>query len=489
MLIATPAPFQVESIKIIESNVFAPQVIELDRIIAFIGLHGTGKSMLLRIIEASFGYATPVYSPPFLPDARRALITAAPSPEGVVEIFLKTPSGNIRRMVDLSQPPESRAEIWKEIFGEDFMAWYADPVAAFAELYFMTDDYDFTVKPLDRETESDLSQADLDALNNILGRRYDRVTIRNARVGSEVDLPFISARLGSKTFDNTAMSQGELWVHYINWFLEFEKDKGHLALIDEPETFLAAQGRRPFIDHIARSALKNKRQVVIGTHSPEILSRFPLANVRMCLPGDSGTQVVTPRSLTQVHDCVGIQTPIRGLALVEDRLAKQVLATIFAQYDTALNREVEIIPAGGTAEVISGRRILARTERLVCFAVLDGDQRADQPGESSESYVSAPYFLPGDECPEAQLISSARQQLNWSAEVIGVYPDQVLTAISSCQHLDHQYRLGWIAEQLGYREETLTQIFINVWLREHNIAQEAEKLARDIRNGLSGLSP
>lgn len=493
-LTTTPAQFQVESIKIIESNVFAPQTIDLGRIVAFIGLHGTGKSLLLRTVEACFGYTTPVYSPPFLPGySGVSFKTAVPSLEGVVEVSLRTPSGNIRHTVDLSQPAESRAQIWKKILGGSFMAWYADPIGAFNELHYMFDTacFDFTSEPATSEAEHELSQADLDALNNILGRRYDRVTVRNARIDDELDLPFISAMFGSKIFDNTVMSQGELWVHYINWFLEFEHDKGHLALIDEPETFLAAQGRRAFIDHIARSALRNDRQVVIGTHSPEILSRFPLENVRMCMPGDSGIHIVIPRSPIQIHDCVGIQTPIRGLALVEDELAKQLLVAIFAQYDTALTREVEIIPAGGAAEVISGHRILGKARRLICFAILDSDQRARQPSERSESSVGALYFLPGTECPEAQLVSSALEQLNWCAEVLGIHTDQLFTAISSCRHLDHQYRLGWIAEQLGYREEALTQIFMRAWSRRLDVAQEAERLARDIRDGLSRsrLSP
>ena len=484
-LTATPAPFQVDSIEITESNFFANQVIKLDRIVAFIGVHGTGKSLLLRILEASFGYTTPVYSPPFLRDySRGASQRSAISPlTGVVEVSLRTPSGRIRRRVDLSQPPESRAQIWKEIFGESFMAWYVDPIGAFSDLDYIRDNYDYMPGQEPFELERRLSSVELDALNNILGRRYDSVTIRTTSADG-ADTPVISAKLGSKIFHNTIMSQGELWVHYINWFLELEKDKGHLALIDEPESFLAAQGRRAFIDQIARSALRSHRQVVIGTHSPEILSRFPLANIRMCIPGDSGAQIITPRSIIQVRDCVGIQTSIRGLALVEDELAKQMLTTIFARYDTALTREVEIIQAGGAAGVASGTRILEKADRLRCFAVFDGDQRTHQSAELSESSARAPYFLPGTECPESQLMSSALEQIDWLAETIGVHTDRIYTAISTCRHLDHQYRLGRIAEQLGYREETLTQIFIHAWLRRHEIAQEAERLAGDIRSGL-----
>jgi hypothetical protein len=491
-LVATPAPFQVEWIRIIESNVFASQTIPLDRVAAFIGLHGTGKTLLLRIIEGSFGYTTPVYSPPFLPWSGVHLKTATPRLEGVVEVSLKTPSGNIHRTVDLSQPSELRAQIWKQIFGESFMAWYADPVGAFLELHLMCDSYgyDFTAERAKSEVERKLSKADLGALNNILGRRYDRVSVRNGRIDDDgADMPFISAVSGSKIFDNTAMSQGELWVHYISWLLEYEKDKGHLALIDEPESFLSAQGRRAFIDYVARSALRNDRQVVIGTHSPEILSRFPLKNVRMCIPGDSGIQIVIPRSLVQIHDCIGIQTPIRSLALVEDELAKQLLVAIFAQYDTALTREIEVVPTGGAAEVLTGHRILKNTDRLICFAVLDGDQRKRQPGEKSESSLDVPYFLPGNDLPEVQLISAALEQLNWCAEVLGVYEDQIFAAVNSCQHLDHQYRLARIAEQLGCHEDALTQIFIRAWLRQGDIAREAERLAQHIRNSISRLSP
>jgi hypothetical protein len=357
----------------------------------------------------------------------------------------------------------------------------------------MLDNYDFKSNPIPSESEHRLSATDLNALNNILGRRYDSVTVRSAIVDPDMDMPAVYAKLGSKIFYNDTVSQGELWVHYINWWLGFDRDKGNLALIDEPESFLAAQGRRAFIDQIARLAMRMDRQVVIGTHSPEILSRFPLANIRMCIPSDSGIQIKTPRSLIQVHDSVGIQTPIRGIALVEDELAGRLLSAIFAQYDTALTREVEVIPAGGASEVINGSRILAKTERLTCFAILDGDQRSNQfvkgKGKGNGSTFDRLYFLPGANSPESQLIASAQDDINGFADSVGIHPDQAFTAINSCGHLDHQYRLGRIAEQLGYKEETLTQFLIRLWLRRPIVSRDAEMLAREIRNALSRLSP
>lgn len=483
-LMATPAQFQVDTVRIIESDVFCPQTIKLDRATAFIGMHGTGKSLLLRSMEASFGHITPVYSPPYF--SGRDLKPAIPPMEGVVEVSLKAPSGPICRTVDLSRPPEERKQVWEGVIDDDsFMAWYTDPIGAFAELNLMHDDSYYTGSLHEiTATERELSSTELNALNNILGRRYDNVTIRSVRIDEQFQLPFISARLGSKVFDNYLMSQGELWVHYIGWFLEHEEDKGHLALIDEPESFLSAQGRRAFIDQIAWSALRNDRQVVIGTHSPEILSRFPLANIRMCIPGDSGIQIRVPRSVSEIHDCVGIEIPIRGLVLVEDELAGQLLVAIFSQYDTALTRELEIVPVGGASQVVNGGRILYKAKQLACFAVLDGDQQLRQSGAKGEIPASILYYLPGVECPEDQLIKSALEQVDWLAEIMGIYADQIFASISTCRHLDHQYRLGRIAQQLGYSVEALTRIFIRAWLRRSDVAEEAQRLVTNIRNGM-----
>jgi hypothetical protein len=463
-----------------ESNVFAPQTINLQRMIALIGMHGTGKSLFLRMIDAAFGYSELIYCPPFLKGYQGTYFkSAVPGAEGTVEISLKTPSGTVSHVVELGQPAEKRADIWKADIGESFHVWYADPIGAFNEFSYMYDNYDFTKARPKSEIKWEVTRADLDALRNILGRRYDRVTITSGRVDSELEMPSIFAHLGSKTFDNTAMSQGELWVHYINWFLRNEGDTGDLALLDEPEAFLAVQGRRPFIDQIAKIALRNDRQFVIGTHSPEMLARFPLTHVRMCVPSDSGIQIVTPKSLVEIHDCVGIDTPIRALALVEDNLAKLLLSAIFARFDIALGREVEIIAVGGTAEALHGQRIMGKAQRISCVAVLDGDQLTDPAAPSEADCV---FYLPGPECPEDQLAASALHSIDLASKMTGIDADQIAIAINSCLHLDHQYILGRIAERLGYSEDFLTQIFIQLWLRRPEISREAEKLAVNVRN-------
>jgi len=479
--------YQVDSVRIIESNVFSPQLIEFDRVVAFIGLHGTGKTLLLRMLEAAFGYITPAYLPPFV---QSHYLMASPTPqlEGVIEIRLNTPDGSITRTVDLSQSEEQRRQVWGESVTGSFSASYVDPYSAFNLLSYMYDNYDFTSKVGDHESQRNLTRAELDSMRNILGRTYEKITLRSACIDDgnpdDLHIPFITGVLGSRTLDNTAMSQGELWVHYVNWFLEYEVEEGGLALIDEPEAFLAARGRRPFIDHVAYHALRRGLQVIVGTHSPEVLSRFPLENIRMCVPDRGGISIFRPRSLLQIRDYIGMETAIRGVALVEDDLAKRLLVIIFAQYDIALTREIEIVPAGGESEVINGLRILGRMSQLKCFGVLDADQ-LDKSKGAPGALKGPRLFLPGSRVPEDELLTSALEQVQWIAETMALKTDSIIAAVNTCEGLDHQYRLPGVARQLGCTEDVLTYVLAQAWLKKSNIAKEAQSLTSAIRKLVS----
>ena len=96
--------------------------------IALIGLHGTGKSLFLRMIEAAFGYVAPVYSPPFLKgNSHMVLKSNVPAPEGTVEISLKTPSRIVTHTIDLSEPAETRTKLWKRDTGDSFQSLVRRP--------------------------------------------------------------------------------------------------------------------------------------------------------------------------------------------------------------------------------------------------------------------------------------------------------------------------------------------------------------------------
>src|ERR1700730_7563373 len=102
-LLTSESPFQVKSIRIIESDIFMPQTISFPRVLALVGLHGTGKTLLLRLLEAAFGrVANYTSGPPYFREGEK-LTSYDPVPiEGSVEISLHTSQGLVSRIVDLS---------------------------------------------------------------------------------------------------------------------------------------------------------------------------------------------------------------------------------------------------------------------------------------------------------------------------------------------------------------------------------------------------
>lgn len=175
-LIDTHIPYKVSSIRIIESEVFAPQHIRLDRITAFIGSHGTGKTLILRILEAAFGYITPASYPPFIGKVSQYDETQGVS--GIVEIELKTPGGNIFRRINLSDSAEQRRQIWTDAISNMIELWYVSPLYMFSELSIVYQEFRaMREKTLKGSTQS-IKASKRRAINSILQREYTEILVQ-----------------------------------------------------------------------------------------------------------------------------------------------------------------------------------------------------------------------------------------------------------------------------------------------------------------------
>jgi hypothetical protein len=125
--------------------------------------------------------------------------------------------------------------------------------------------------------------------------------------------------------------------------------------------------------------------------------------------------------------------------------------------------------------------------RLGIVGVLDADERGkDRPkaqvkADPIDEFV---YFLPGDNTPEEELLSGARRQAAWIGKTMGRTVNDIVVAINSCQSLDHQYQLKYLASQFGRTESAVIFMLTQAWLRNTSIRKQAEKLAKDIRGSM-----
>ncbi|NIL59968.1 ATP-binding protein [Salinispora arenicola] len=202
-------------------------------------------------------------------------------------------------------------------------------------------------------------------------------------------------------------------------------------MLDEPESFLALRGHRPFMDEVARRALERKLQLVVATHSPQVLSRFPISNIRMCMRGSSGRiRVVEPESFSQVHQVVGMEMPVSAVVLVEDAFAAVVLSGILSSLNYPI-AGVDIVQAGGKNDVVAGVRIVSKSSRIRIVGILDADQRDLASGAANL------YALPGKVDPEQELFDYAAKNCVDVAAALGRSVDALLTALSACEFSDH----------------------------------------------------
>ncbi len=464
LLSSSTETFSIRRIKVLESEVYESQTVDLDRANVIVGAHSSGKSSFLALVEAALGHLTAAHYPPFM-GGQRYNSENIDRMTGVVEVSVDIDGGSFTRVVDLSAFEEERKGIWEAV-GLD-----SEPASILSSASF-ADNLSFYFQELKACTEEvqheqALKTPEKAALKNILGRSYDSITVKTIAIDRDWMAPYIIATENGRTFDSTKMSLGELWTHWIRW--EQQRWARSTFMLDEPEAFLAARGHRPLIDEVARIALAQDQQILVATHSSGVLSRFPVANMRMCLRGSAGKiRIVRPESLDQVRNAIGLDIPVETIAVVEDEFAKRVLTCIFGFFGKPLGG-IEIVASDGASGVIAATRSLASAKRLKVVGVLDGDQKGSVQ-------MAGLTTLPGTRDPETQLLDHALLNPHLISGRLSRSLDAVLAAIDDCRFVEHQYQLELLAKRLGLDIGHVVTTLVDCWLERPEVRDEAASL-------------
>jgi len=467
----TTPPVFVQSIRIVQSDVFAQQEISFSPATIILGSHGAGKTVLLRLLEAVFGDKGRYADPPFVGGSVEDNDGFEPV-VGIVEVNVSVGDSRIVQTVDLSLKAEERYHIWSGKIPESYSAMFVSSARFASGWRFYFQELAIAVMDKPEGGERFYKAAELSALRNILGRNYESAAVKNVLL-DDLYHPYVVVKINGKTLNTTQLSLGEFWVHQVFW----EQDRlspGCLLLLDEPESFLSALGQRPFIDEVARRCLARKLQLVVASHSPTVLSRFRLQDIRMCVKDAEGKiLVVRPENLAQVRRSVGIEVQTKTLVLVEDPFAANLLQTIFAQLNVPMG-SIEVIAVGGESEVVAGARLLIGGQRIHCFGVLDADQKNQLGGAKNLR------ALPGHQVPESELLTVALSKTSDVALALGRSPESLQVALHNCRSMDHQYQLQEFSQNLGFSQEHVINILASVWLRSPDIRDEALRLVSDL---------
>ena len=296
----------------------------------------------------------------------------------------------------------------------------------------------------------------------------------------------------SEAFAGSGESAATLLVHRV-----LSVEDGSLILLDEPETSLHPRAQQRLMEFLAHYAVRKRLQIVLATHSFDLVERLPSKAIRV-LESASNGKITIATSYSAREALYEIGTPGPGKRVyVEDERAKMILLPALSAASTHAASAIRIeVRSGGTSQIFKDLQTHSAVGTQNLFFVLDGDHRPEHDLPESDDlpqgkeklekiiseYTKGPnkkgpsltfktaraatahieflrdfvFFLPGDR-PE---------DLVWSEEAaldlleIDDLPDSVLEAEAGKERLSTLAKLV-----VGMEEDAIFQLFVTKFLR------------------------
>ena len=223
------------------------------------------------------------------------------------------------------------------------------------------------------------------------------------------------------------MSSGERTI--VRMSKDISRLENALVLIDEVDTGLHPYTQQQAMLELQRSALRQKLQIIVASHSPVVLYSVPPEG-RIFLDRDQMTGQVRREPLYRdiFQKAFYGQSKDRLSILCEDEVAEGVIRGVLDVLNIQLSLRHEDVVVGrntGSAEFPGHVRMLGKFGKLSDFVlVLDGDSRAMENDLKAVAkqygHSMQPLFLPGDASPEQWLWGILRARPDEFAGTFGL---------------------------------------------------------------------
>ena len=262
--------------------------------------------------------------------------------------------------------------------------------------------------------------------HRILPWRYHNLDL--IRGESSRDLLFAEIDgVGEARYSEFHMSSGERTIVRIS--KDISGLGNALVLIDEVDTGLHPYTQQQAMLELQRSALRQKLQIIVASHSPVVLDSVPPEG-RIFLDRDRMTGKVRREPLYRdiFQKALYGQSRDRLSILCEDEVAEGEVRGVLDVLNVELGLRHEDVVVGrntGRDEFPSHVRTLGKFGKLSDFVlVLDGDSRAEENRLKAVAeefgHRLRPLFLPGEAAPEQWLWGILRARPDAFAATFGL---------------------------------------------------------------------
>ncbi len=238
----------------------------------------------------------------------------------------------------------------------------------------------YGVERIVNRDNSSLSNAEINAVKDILGRSYDEVRLICHKFFRGEGF---TARIASSDFQYTEAFAGSGEFAVIMLVTRVMRSvPNSLILLDEPEVSLHPGAQEKLLEFLGKQVIKNKYQIVFTTHSPSLIRGLPHDAIKvLALDRHTSRVVLTGQKAIPEEAFLRIGEPISGQKTIvaEDRLAIEIIKRAIRIHAPQLLKLLKFIFFPGGASVIFKHHIpsYVAENRQDIFCLLDGDQRPE----------------------------------------------------------------------------------------------------------------
>jgi predicted ATPase len=242
-------------------------------------------------------------------------------------------------------------------------------------------DYDQKVTFRTRKVDKPiyLTQEEIKEIKYILGKDYVKAKISEHNLYDKNYGFAIRYTTENLTYSEAYAGSGETAVVKLVHDLCYAKDYS-LILLDEPETSLHPLAQKRLINFILEQIKKKKLQVVISTHSPDIIEGMPKEAIEILYENQNTGKVNVIENVYPGNAFIHIGRTFTGkkVILTEDKLAKMIVEAVLEKNGDEKLFDVVYHPGGASQIKQNEMTVYSKEKNSKYFIVFDGDQKEDK---------------------------------------------------------------------------------------------------------------
>jgi len=224
-----------------------------------------------------------------------------------------------------------------------------------------------------------LNDNEITEIEKILGKKYNEMKFLTHNFYDRNEGFAIRYKTNTVTYSEAYAGSGEIAVVKLVRDLLNAQDYS-LILLDEPETSLHPLAQKRLINFILKQIKKKKLQVVISTHSPDIIEGMPPEAIKIMYENQNTGKINIIENVHPENAFVHIGRTIsdKKIILVEDKLAKMIIEAVFKETGDSDLFEVAYHPGGASQIKQNEMVVYSKEDKSKHFIVFDGDQRKEK---------------------------------------------------------------------------------------------------------------